>query len=112
MQPRKHSCNLLISVSPALPYLVIDITQVIAIADPHSHFVRGPGGHTDEPSEFRTRIGLLAKPFGKIGADRLGRAANLIAQRPLFDDRKVETYLMDLQREPVRPLEYLKVFKP
>src|SRR5690348_1692538 len=48
----QHLGNFLIFVTPTLPGRSIDITKIMAVANPYAHLVRRSDAHLDEALEF------------------------------------------------------------
>src|SRR5262249_55566103 len=111
MQPLEHSGDIIILASPVLPCLLVDVSEIETISRPHSHLVRRSHRHHEAALEFGRRLARLAKSLSDVRWDRLARPACLIAKGTLFDLRKLQACSMDVQRNPVRSLEDLKVLK-
>src|SRR5579885_419709 len=112
MKAGQHPGNLPILVPPPLRRRLVDIAKVPAIQRPHLHLVGGADRHHHKTAELGLRQPLPSKPFGKVGADRLGRPPNLVGQGKLLDPRKLEAHPMHLQRQPIRPPKHIKILTP
>src|ERR1700688_2484269 len=87
-QTLQHLRDLLIFIPPMLPLLLIDITEVKAIADPYAHLVAGPYCHQKKASELRPRPTLLGKTFRQVRTDRLACPPELLGKAVLLLRRK------------------------
>ena len=107
----QHLRNRLILVSPFSPDRLVEIAKIERLPRPHPHLVGRTDRHPQKALELRFRLLLAAVSLGDIRDNGLRSPARLIAQRPLFDRRPGQASTMNVERQPVRPLEDLKVLK-
>src|SRR5712692_9571250 len=69
----QHAGDLAVLAPPALRHIFLDIAEIARIEGPHLHLISRTDRHRQEAMEFGPRLTLLAKPFGDVGTDRLGR---------------------------------------
>jgi hypothetical protein len=72
-QTLQHLGDRLIFVTPFLPDLSIDISEVERITHPNSHFIARTDRHRQKAFELRFRSLLTTITFGNVGADGLAR---------------------------------------
>src|SRR5216684_2357123 len=94
----QHAGNLAILALPTPGHILVDVSQIAAIERPNLHLVGRADRHHHKATKLDTRLTLLAKPLGNVGADRLRRPPDLVGQGELLDPWEVEACPMDLQR--------------
>src|ERR1700722_13901211 len=87
-----------------------DVLKIGGIVAPQSGFIGRTDRHREIAAEFDVGSRLPAGALHQEGTDRFGGAPNLIGHTPiLLHPRPVQTDPVQLQRQPIRTLEDLKL---
>src|SRR5713226_3565541 len=107
----QHAGDLAVLALPAFSHILVDVAQIAGVEGPYLHLISRTDRHRQEAMEFGPRLTLLAKPFGDVGTDRLGRSPDLVGQGELLDPRKPEARPVHLQRQRVCPPKHLEILE-
>src|SRR6185312_6797828 len=107
-----HLADLDIAVRPFLPDLLLDITEIGAVAQPELHLVTAADRGRQVSPILRRRMTLLGEAFGQIRADRFRGPAELIRQGMLLDPREPEAGSVNLKGQSIGTPEDLEIFDP
>ena len=106
----QHAGDLAEFVLPGEASLARDVLQISGIVAPQPGFIGRAHRHRQIAAELDIRTRLTAGPFDQKGADRLGRAPQLIGNTPiLLHPRPAKTGPVQFKRQPVSPLKHLQL---
>ena len=125
----QHPADLNVVGHPPPSHDFLDIAEIDAVAQPQLRLVTAADRDRQIPPILRRRVALLGEAFGKVGADRFARPAELVrpvlgeaklrlsrrrsaAAPELLDPRQRQAGFMDFQRQTIGTPKDLEIFDP
>ena len=112
METLQHPADLDVVGDPPPPHNFLDIAEIDAVTQPQLRLVTAADRDRQVTPVLRRRMALLGEAFGKIGADRFARPAELIRQSKLLDPRQRQAGFVDFQRQTIGTPKDLEIFDP